>query len=63
MLLAFNPSSTPLSYNPSLTEYCASRALPTVADSQYLLHIGAELHPDIDIMWTGEVNTLVALQS
>ena len=36
------------------TEYCGSRALPTVSESQYLKHIGSDLHPNIDIMWTGE---------
>ncbi|CAI8006641.1 Protein O-GlcNAcase [Geodia barretti] len=35
------------------TEYCESRAVPSVAKSQYLQHIGAELDPGIDIMWTG----------
>ena len=40
--------------NPFLTEYCESRAVPSVAKSQYLQHIGAELDPGIDIMWTGE---------
>lgn len=34
-------------------EYCASRAEPSVRDSQYLKHVGHHLHPDIDIMWTG----------
>ena len=27
--------------------------MPSVADSQYLKHLGEELHPTIDIMWTG----------
>lgn len=45
-----HPHSSPLT---PLTEYCASRAVPSVAASQYLLHIGAELDPGIDIMWTG----------
>ena len=41
------------------TEYCGSRATPTVAESQYLKHIGSELHPNIDIMWTGEAACIV----
>ena len=36
------------------TEYCGSRATPSIAESQYLKHIGSELHPNIDIMWTGK---------
>jgi protein O-GlcNAcase/histone acetyltransferase len=35
------------------TEYCASRAIPSVKESDYLNHIGVELHKDIDILWTG----------
>ncbi|XP_005109147.1 protein O-GlcNAcase [Aplysia californica] len=35
------------------TEYCASRAVPTVATSEYLTTIGSKLLPGIDIMWTG----------
>lgn len=42
-------------------EYCGSRAIPCVAESQYLLHIGTELHQDVDIMWTGELIILVFL--
>lgn len=34
-------------------EYCASRADPSVRESQYLRHIGENLNPAIDIMWTG----------
>ena len=36
------------------TEYCGSRATPSITESQYLKHIGSDLHPNIDIMWTGE---------
>lgn len=36
------------------TEYCASRAIPTVQNSEYLNTIGSKLLPGIDIMWTGE---------
>lgn len=35
------------------TEYCGSRAQPSVKESPYLKHIGESLHPDIDVMWTG----------
>ncbi|GFN82438.1 cell division cycle-associated protein 7-like [Plakobranchus ocellatus] len=35
------------------TEYCASRAIPTVSSSEYLNTIGSKLLPGIDIMWTG----------
>lgn len=35
------------------TEYCSSRAIPSVAHSEYLSTIGAKLNPGIDIMWTG----------
>lgn len=38
---------------PLLSEYCASRAVPTVNQSDYLATIGARLLPGIDIMWTG----------
>ncbi|RUS72113.1 hypothetical protein EGW08_020126 [Elysia chlorotica] len=35
------------------TEYCASRAVPTVSSSEYLNTIGSKLLPGIDVMWTG----------
>jgi len=35
------------------TQYCATRAVPTVRTSEYLKTIGAKLDPHIDIMWTG----------
>ncbi|XP_062505490.1 protein O-GlcNAcase-like isoform X2 [Corticium candelabrum] len=35
------------------TEYCSSRADPSVAKSQYLLTLGEKLHPAINIFWTG----------
>ena len=40
--------------NPFATEYCASRAVPSVLESLYLQHIGSELDPGIDFLWTGE---------
>ena len=38
-----------------ILEYCGSRAVPSVSKSQYLHHIGETLHPNIDIMWTGNI--------
>ncbi|XP_043208648.1 protein O-GlcNAcase-like isoform X2 [Amphibalanus amphitrite] len=35
------------------TQYCATRAIPTVSGSEYLRTIGSKLAPNIDIMWTG----------
>jgi len=35
------------------TEYCATRAVPNVAASEYLTTIGSKLLQGIDIMWTG----------
>lgn len=35
------------------TEYCASRAVPSVAQSEYLTTVGAKLLHGIDVMWTG----------
>ena len=34
-------------------EYCSSRAVPDVEQSEYLNTIGTRLLPGIDIMWTG----------
>ncbi|KAL5282972.1 MGEA5 family protein [Megaselia abdita] len=36
------------------TQYCSSRAVPSVVESEYLNTIGTKLHADIDIMWTGD---------
>lgn len=36
------------------TEYCATRAVPNVANSEYLITLGAKLLPGIDVMWTGK---------
>lgn len=36
------------------TQYCTTRAVPTVATSEYLKTIGSKLARDIDIMWTGD---------
>ncbi|XP_033119405.1 protein O-GlcNAcase-like isoform X2 [Anneissia japonica] len=35
------------------TEYCATRATPSVESSEYLATIGSKLLPDILFMWTG----------
>lgn len=35
------------------TEYCSTRAIPSVSSSEYLNTLGSKLLPDIDIMWTG----------
>src|SRR5205085_8340571 len=35
------------------TEYCSARANPNVRTSEYLNTIGAQLLPQLDIMWTG----------
>ena len=34
-------------------EYCGSLAEPSVAESPYLKQIGTDLHPKVDILWTG----------
>lgn len=35
------------------TQYCSSRAVPSVHDSEYLNTLGSKLNHEIDIMWTG----------
>nr|CAG4636800.1 EOG090X01OH [Ceriodaphnia reticulata]SVE72785.1 EOG090X01OH [Ceriodaphnia reticulata] len=35
------------------TQYCGSRAVPDVPNSEYLNTIGSKLAPGIDVMWTG----------
>lgn len=35
------------------TQYCSTRAVPTVAQSEYLNTIGSKLDKDISILWTG----------
>ncbi|UXI20010.1 Exportin-7 [Sarcoptes scabiei] len=35
------------------TEYCSSRAVPSVQNSDYLATIGSKLNSKIDVMWTG----------
>merc|ERR1719394_1111237 len=36
------------------TQYCTTRATPTVTTSEYLKTLGSKLAPDIDVMWTGD---------
>jgi len=36
------------------TQYCTTRAIPSITSSEYLKTIGSKLAPDIDIMWTGD---------
>nr|CAG4641483.1 EOG090X01OH [Eurycercus lamellatus] len=35
------------------TQYCGSRAVPDVRNSEYLNTVGSKLAPGIDVMWTG----------
>lgn len=35
------------------TEYCGTRAIPSVETSDYLITLGNKLNPKINIMWTG----------
>ncbi|XP_050681905.1 protein O-GlcNAcase isoform X2 [Leptidea sinapis] len=35
------------------TQYCSTRAVPTVPNSEYLNTLGTKLSQEIDIMWTG----------
>ncbi|XP_017770301.1 PREDICTED: protein O-GlcNAcase isoform X2 [Nicrophorus vespilloides] len=35
------------------TQYCATRAIPNVSNSEYLNTLGSKLALEIDIMWTG----------
>lgn len=47
------------------TEYCTTRAMPNVQNSDYLKTIGTKLLPDIDIMWTGSkvISKVITVQS
>ncbi|XP_055907618.1 protein O-GlcNAcase isoform X1 [Eupeodes corollae] len=47
------------------TQYCSSRAVPTVTDSEYLNTLGSKLNVDIDIMWTGNkvISKIITLES
>ena len=37
------------------SEYCATRAVPDLARSEYLEILGEQLHKNIGILWTGRV--------
>lgn len=41
------------------TQYCSTRAVPNVTNSEYLNTLGAKLTQEIDIMWTGKLITLL----
>lgn len=47
------------------TEYCATRAVPNVQNSEYLNTIGLKLMPGVDIMWTGHkvISKVISVQS
>ncbi|XP_013103451.1 protein O-GlcNAcase [Stomoxys calcitrans] len=47
------------------TQYCASRAVPSVHDSEYLNTLGSKLNLDIDIMWTGDkvISKIISVES
>nr|XP_023023650.1 protein O-GlcNAcase [Leptinotarsa decemlineata] len=36
------------------TQYCSTRAVPNVTNSEYLNTLGSKLSPEIDILWTGQ---------
>lgn len=37
------------------TQYCSTRAVPNVTNSEYLNTLGSKLAQEINIMWTGEL--------
>lgn len=47
------------------TQYCASRAVPTVVDSEYLNTLGSKLNNEIDILWTGDkvISKVITIES
>ncbi|KAI8046780.1 protein O-GlcNAcase [Drosophila gunungcola] len=47
------------------TQYCASRAVPTVLESEYLNTLGSKLNNDIDILWTGDkvISKTISIES
>ncbi|KAK2709925.1 protein O-GlcNAcase-like isoform X3 [Artemia franciscana] len=47
------------------TQYCASRAIPDVRNSEYLNTIGEKLAPGIDIFWTGPkvISRIISVES
>ncbi|ALC47423.1 Oga, partial [Drosophila busckii] len=47
------------------TQYCASRAVPNVVDSEYLNTLGCKLNNEIDILWTGDkvISKIITIES
>ncbi|XP_017003679.2 protein O-GlcNAcase [Drosophila takahashii] len=47
------------------TQYCASRAVPTVQESEYLNTLGSKLNNEIDILWTGDkvISKTISIES
>ncbi|KAM8706923.1 hypothetical protein ACLKA7_011083 [Drosophila subpalustris] len=47
------------------TQYCASRAVPSVVDSEYLNTLGSKLNNEIDILWTGDkvISKIITIES
>lgn len=47
------------------TQYCSTRAVPSVRDSEYLNTLGSKLNHDIDIMWTGDkvISKIISVES
>ncbi|XP_065372571.1 protein O-GlcNAcase [Calliphora vicina] len=47
------------------TQYCSTRAVPSVHDSEYLNTLGSKLNHEIDIMWTGSkvISKIITLES
>ncbi|XP_044726786.1 protein O-GlcNAcase isoform X2 [Chrysoperla carnea] len=47
------------------TQYCSTRAMPNVTNSEYLNTLGSKLAQEIDIMWTGPrvISRLLTLES
>ncbi|KAH8312042.1 hypothetical protein KR044_009075 [Drosophila immigrans] len=47
------------------TQYCASRAVPSVFDSEYLNTLGSKLNNEIDILWTGDkvISKIITIES
>ncbi|KNC31600.1 hypothetical protein FF38_12819 [Lucilia cuprina] len=47
------------------TQYCSTRAVPSVHDSEYLNTLGSKLNHEIDIMWTGSkvISKVITLES
>ncbi|XP_034659872.1 protein O-GlcNAcase [Drosophila subobscura] len=47
------------------TQYCGTRAVPTVQESEYLNTLGSKLNTDIDILWTGDkvISKTISIES